>query len=139
MIENKVRSHLLNDSDIKDKLKENEHVTRLYPLWLPENTAYPAVAYRIISDISTYTLTEDTQRDQVRIQVSMFDKRDNYADLRELYYKIKDRMATLHDGEDAIQLAEFQEGETQYENDSEILHFSQDYLIYYDRSDLNGD
>lgn len=140
MIEVGLRQHLLSNDTIADQLTHQSgglQIQRVYPIKLPDETEYPAIVYQIISDTSAYDLLQDSKRDTVRVQLSMFHDRDKYKDLRELYYQVKDWMAEWQRFDRVVQLAEFDSGSTEFEQESLALMFTQDWLIYYVRGELH--
>ncbi len=85
-IEQALRDHLLADTNISSVV-----ATRVYPLELPQNPAFPSITYQIISDEPTYTQDGDSGLDRPRIQIDTW--AETYSESISLAALIRSRLS----------------------------------------------
>jgi hypothetical protein len=81
MVEIAIRDLLLADTTVSGKVG-----TRIYPVVLPTDCAYPAITYQLISDTSSPTLTSTGQQ-QKRVQIDCWSK--TYLEAKQLQTAVR--------------------------------------------------
>jgi hypothetical protein len=106
---------LTADDDVKAIVN-----TRVYPLFVPQGKAYPAVTYQLISNVGSRC----DSYDRARMQLSLFAVK--YGDLCELAAATRAALSGYSEGEIEIR---YDNEFDQYQKDAEVFHRTQDFLF----------
>jgi len=104
--------------------------SRVYPLLLPQEPAYPAVTYQQISATRIHAMGQDSSIARVRMQVNAWGR--TYAEARALAGQIEERLNRFRGTEGGVTIMDVlldNDIET-YESDTQTRRVAQDYTIF---------
>lgn len=122
MISTKIREYLLSIPEIKDAVGN-----RLYPGWLPEKPAYPAIAYLKISGVAHHGIPVAYPR----YQFSVFSPR--YGEAETIAGYIRDALQRYKGDLGGIEVIQgvWEGSRDMYESDTKLYHIATDFKIIY--------
>lgn len=134
MVETALTQQLIAHADTAALLGSNP--IKFYPGIAPQNTAYPFVVFRVVSNVPSNTKDAVSTLDKYRVQISVFS--DDVADISPITNHIK----TVFDGQTwtvsgyTVQRCDFagEEDLTERGDSHEIIyHKALDFRIFYKR------
>lgn len=127
-IEADLRQHLINDTDVNNIVD-----SRIYPLRLPQGFELPAISYQRVSGDRAKDITNGSiGHAQPRIQVDCWT--ENYGKLKDLAEAVQlalDGFQGKLGGGDYVQHVSMESETESYEDETEILRISLDFVIYH--------
>jgi hypothetical protein len=126
-IEADLRTHLVNDSDVSAIVG-----SRVYPMRLPQGFDLPAISYQRVSGDRSKDLQGSTGHTEPRIQIDCWAK--SYGEIKNLAEKLRlslDRFTGDLGGGQYVHHVSLEGERDMFEEETEILHVSQDYMISY--------